>query len=484
MAEAAASPADPFVPMSPGARAVILGAFALYFVVAAIMRRYDPTPTEDWILACLALYLALLVAPLFLLRSSLGWFHPLVFTSVFALIGLLRRVGLYTWGLDWHVAVPASPDELSELIELQLLLFSLALFAYYSGFFVGPRLPVPGLRFGPPRALVPRLLVVWVIGLVAFLAFIGAQGGLDAHIEGWGTGRAEGLAGKHYFIAVANVGIPACLVWLAYRPDATRSPWFVAAAAVALTLAFLASGSRSSLFYPVAVGFIVWMLRHRRIPYLRVLAGAVVVIYGITVLGDFRRSTWQGPADWGAATEGPFVETVVEGASGELVRRGTTDDGGLAILARVPDDVPLLYGESYLAVFTLPVPKALWPNKPRMIDGRVGLTFFGMPAGVPPGAVGEAFWNFHLAGVVVVFFLYGVFHQWLARAFRRNAAAPGAAMIYASCLFLFRDPTGPQFVIWTISLVPTIAILVWIGALRLGGDRRPSVGALAAGRGS
>lgn len=471
MTETAGPPVDPFVPMSRGARAGILSAFALYLVAVVIMRRYDPQPTEDWILACLALYLGLLVAPLFLLRSSLGWFHPLVFSSVFALIVLLRRVGFYAWGLDWHAAVPASPDELSALIELQLLLFSLALIAHYAGFFWGPRLPVPKLRFGPPRALVPRVLSVWVLGVLAFLAFIGTQGGLEAHIEGWGTGRAEGLAGKHYFIAVANLGIPACLVWFAYRPEAIRSPWFVAAAALAMGLAFLSSGSRSSSFYPLAVGFIAWMLLRRRVPYLRVLAAALVVIYGVTVLGDFRRSTWQGRADWNAATERTMVDTVVEGARGEMVTRATTYDGGLAVLARVPDDVPLLYGDSYLAVFTLAVPQSLWPGKPRMIDGRVGMTFFGMPAGFPPGAVGEAFWNFHVAGVVVVFFLYGVFQQWLARAFRRNAHAPGAVLMYASCLILFREPSGPGFVLWGLLLVPILAILVWVGALRFGSSR-------------
>lgn len=466
MREARPARDNPFVPMSSTQRTIVFAAFAVYLVTVAIARRYDPTPTEDWILLWLTVYVGMLALPLAFLRQ-LGWFHPLVFSSLFAVVGLLRRIGVYAWGLDWHRALPMSAAELSELVELQLILQSAALAAQYVGFVFGPRIPVPRIGFAAPRSLATRLLAVCALGVVAFLAFITSQGGLEAHIASWGSGRVEGLGGKHYFIALATLGIPACLVWLAYQPSALRSPWFLACAGSALAIAFLASGSRGSALYAAATGFCVWMLRRRQLPYLRVLLAIVVAIYVLTVLGSFRRSTWQGAADWEAATREGLVDTVVQGARGELVQRGSVDDGMLPILARVPHDVPFLAGDSYLAVISLPIPKALWPGKPGMIDGRVGRTFFDLNAGVPPGAIGEAYWNFHVPGVLVVFFLYGVFLQWLGRTYRAHADAPGMAVVLAATVFLFREPSGPAFVLWMLMLVPVVFVLFWAGALRL-----------------
>jgi hypothetical protein len=202
------------------------------------------------------------------------------------------------------------------------------------------------------------------------------------------------------------------------------------------------------------------------------LIAAVLAVYLVTILGAYRRSGWTGESDWRAATDSPFVDTVVSGASGELVSRASTADGSLAILSRVPDEVPLLYGESYLAVVTLPVPHVLWPEKPGLIDGRVGSTFFRLSAGVPAGAVGEAYWNFHIAGVIGVFFLFGLFHAWLARTFVRYGDKPAAIALYASCLLFFREPGGPAFVVWMLVTVPLLAILVYSGALGIGGRRR------------
>jgi hypothetical protein len=462
---------DPLIAMPRAHRWMLIGAFAAYLVAIMVARRYDLTPTDDAVPVYLAVYIGLIVAPLFLLKGTLTWFHPVVFSSLLRLFDLTRRFAMYAFGLDWHIALPAGRDELSDLLEFHLLLHSLALISYYFGYFFGPRLPIARLRFGTPRALRSKMLLIWGFALVAFAFYIASRGGLAAHIASWSLGRKGALSGKFYLIALANLGVPACWIWLAYRRDSTRSLVFWGAAAVTLAIAFLAGGSRSSVVYAAFVGLIMWMLRERRLAYVRALAAGLVALAVLQVLGDYRRSGWQGENDWESATDTSLVESVTTGG-GELSDRTSTSDGSFPIYARVPDEVPLLYGESYLAIIAMPVPRVLWPTKPSGIEGHVGNVFFGVDAGVPPGAVGEAYWNFHVAGVVLVFFLFGVFHRWLARTYLAYAGQPAAMLIYAPAMLLFREPSTPGFMTWAIAQVPVVLILVGVGGIAFGRARR------------
>jgi len=467
-----------FVRMTRVHRLSLLAMFAAYFVLAMIARQYDRTPTDDWIPAALALYILSVAAPLFFTRSSVGWFHPIVFSSVMRLIDLLRRFAMYAWGLDWHSALPSSVDQLSDLIAFQLLLSTLATVAYYAGFYLGPKIGVPKLDFPHPRRVVRTMVAVCAVSVIAFAVYIANRGGLATHVASWSSGRHQSLAGDFYQIAIINISTPACWIWLAYRPSSVRSPLFWGAVAVSLAIIFLSTGSRSSVVYPAIIGLMIWMLRERRVMLVRALFAAAAAVYLIAAVGNFRKSGWEGRHDWQAATEDPIMETMANGVEGELTERTTVDDAALPVLALVPDDVPLEYGSTYLAVLTLPVPRALWSEKPGLVDGRVGEVFFGYKVGRPPGALGEAYWNFHIAGVFAVFFLFGIFHAWMARAFIRYRDQTAVIVLYASGLLLLRDPSSSLFVNYLLIVIPLFALLVLVRGIGLGRSRRREVSAV------
>lgn len=73
-------------------------------------------------------------------------------------------------------------------------------------------------------------------------------------------------------------------------------------------------------------------------------------------------------------------------------------------------DVEYQFGKPLLNILYAPIPRAIWNNKPKIIDGTVlvayeltGSTSFGMPA----GPYGEAFFNFGWIGVVLMGFITG-----------------------------------------------------------------------------
>jgi hypothetical protein len=96
------------------------------------------------------------------------------------------------------------------------------------------------------------------------------------------------------------------------------------------------------------------------------------------------------------------------------------------------------------------------------VDVQANRAFYGADWGLPPGAVGEAYWNFHVPGVLVVFFLFGVFKRWLANLVIHYPEAPGIMAIYMISLFYF-DPSQNGFQAWLYAVVPALLMI------RLGG---------------
>ncbi len=467
VADVARAPIDEtelFVRMRRPERLLVLVSYVGYFACALVLAATSPSPGIEWLLLALAGFLVVRVAPLLWWRRSFAWFHPFTFLVVIELFRLTRRVGVYGFGLAEHRALPGfGPGQLNHLLAYELVLLTLGLAAYYLGALVLPAPRAPQLVLRSPRHLRLKLLAVVAISTAVFLVYIGMQGGLGAQILSWRESRHVSLAGEFYIINLINVASAACLVWLALEPGVWRSPLFWATSALALTMMFLSTGSRGMPVQQLIIGACLVMLTRRRITY---LSTALILIFSMALVGmlvGLRSGNQDVLSDVIADTT--FAESI-DVAKRELIERSSVADGTLPILARVPDDVDFLYGSSYAAALLVGVPRALWPDKPKMIGGQVAEVFFRGLGGVPPGPIGEAYWNFHVAGVVICFALFGIWHRWLARLYARNHGAPGA-LLFVIAVLMCPSPASVGLVAMLQSLVPVTALLWLSGAVRL-----------------
>ncbi|HEX6373492.1 MAG TPA: O-antigen polymerase [Longimicrobium sp.] len=469
-APAAATP-NPFVEMRSGWRLAVCVVFALYLGLVVLFALLNGTPGAELMVPALALLIAVRLWPIMSYRRErYGWFHPLVFTSLFALVGLARSFPQYAFGMLWHRALPNwSPERLGALVALELVLTALGLVAYYAGYLLVGTPRVPRLRVLAPRAIPLRAAAVGAMGAAIFAYYLSTQGGFVAHLLSWARSRHTSVAGEFYWLEAAGIGTYACLLWLSSDHRAPLQPVFWGCAALALMITFLGAGGRGAVILPMVLGLIVWMLARRRF----VLTGPVLLVplalFLISVLGEFRNSTRTGVLDWDALTSSP-IEAITHAAGGEVLARATTGSAVIAILAHVPDRVDHLYGSTYLAVLSAPVPRSLWPGKPGLAGGRVGRVFFGREGGVPPGAVGEAYWNFNVPGVVLVFFLFGLFHRWLASLLVANPEHAWVRVFYVVGLFS-AQPTSSGAVTYLVTLGGLAAVGVALGLLSLRRNR-------------
>lgn len=460
-----------FLPVHLLYRVGIIAVYAIILLTIVLnvdVNRKSPA----FILLCLAqvLNFAVILFPVIFYKPSFGWFHPLVFYTCQYLLFQFRSYATYLQGISHHRALPEySVEDIVLLVAFALTLHAVSTLAYYFGFWFGPNLRMPRVNFRQPRRLALKALAAVLFSVVVFWLYVEREGGLSEHLLSWQMGRHEALAGDYYWILLIKVSAMACLLWFSLNRRAVYQPLFWVCSLVSVVINFLATGSRGTVLVFFIVAMLVWMLRERKFAPTRIIFIGLLGVVLISFLGGFRSRIWKGEVS--LTSEGDDSKSVVEyfeqGAV-ESAERAWTASGLLPILARVPDDVDLLYGSSYFALLTLPVPRSVWPDKPGQVGGLVGDVFFNSPAGTPPGPIGEAYWNFHVPGVIIIFFIFGTFQKWLSQTFVKYRREPAAVLVYLTVLFTI-DPSTPAIVVCLMLVVPLVVLLRLVGALSFTG---------------
>jgi oligosaccharide repeat unit polymerase len=424
-----------------------------------------------FIMLCLAqvLNFAVILFPIIFYKPSFGWFHPLVFYTCQYLLFQFRSYATYLQGISRHKALPEySNEDIVLLVAFALTLHAVSTLSYYFGFWFGPNLKTPRNYFRHPKMLSVKATVVVIISVIIFWLYVESKGGLNAHLLSWQEGRHEALSGDYYWILLIKFAELATLLWFALNRRAIYHPLFWACALVSIMINFLATGSRGGAVSFFIIGMLVWMLREKKFAPTRILMIGVLGVMLISFLGEFRARIWKGDISLLSETRETSLTEQFEQGAVESADRAWANNGLLPILARVPNDVDLLYGSSYMAFLTIPIPRSAWPDKPGQIGGLVGDIFFDSPSGTPPGPIGEAYWNFHIPGVIVVFFIFGTFQKWLAQSFVKYRHYPAAILIYLTVLFTL-DPSTPALIVCLMLVVPLFILLRLTGAVSFTG---------------
>ncbi len=455
-----------FLPMHIVYRAaIVVTYFAILLTIVLNVEVNKKAPA--FVVLCLAQVLdfAVILLPIVFYKPDYGWFHPLVFYTCQYLLFQFRSFATYLQGISHHKALPDySVEDVVSLVAFALTLHAISTLAWYFGFWIGPNFKLIKMKFHAATQLPLKAAAVVLTSLVVFWIYVERKGGLNAHLLSWQEGRHEALAGEYYWVLLIKASALAVLLWFALDRRSFYKPLFWLCSLISVLINFLSTGSRSTIIIFFIIAMLVWMLREQKFAPTRIILVGVIGVILISFLGGFRSRIWKGEVSLMPEREEISLTEYFEQGAVESAERAWTSNGLLPILARVPTEVGLLYGSSYLAFVTLPVPRTIWPDKPGQIGGLVGDTFFNSPSGTPPGPIGEAYWNFHIPGVIIVFFIFGVFQKWLAQWFVHYRKYPAAILIYLTIMFTV-DPSTPAVVVCLLLLVPLLVLLRITGCL-------------------
>jgi hypothetical protein len=478
---------NPFIGISMQWRALLIVYVVVYNILTPGLREVvanSSAPLSGLRLAGELVYQLLLFAPHFFYPPRFGWLHPLIFPTILGIgKGLLKNIAQVFEPL----AIGSAPQEM--LTNPELTQFSseqmawasvehtglsiLSLLCYYGGFFFAQRYTnfdfrPARLRFSRPRYV--SVLCTAAVGLSAVMALVWVQqhGGLSSYMVSYfGSGRARtrGEMGGTIFFVV-GLGVIASLVWYAIDDNAFKKPLFWVALAYAIPVNFFITGSRSSVFIAAVLFLMVWMLRHQKLPKGRVLLLGFSAVVLLSIMGEFRRSSWDGRMRWDVFLETSVTEAIDQ--TQEEADQRQNVQGGVPVMASVPEEVSFLKGKSYAGAVFFFVPRFIWEDKPRASGGLNAELILGRVEGggaVPIGPVAEAYWNFSVPGVVLIFFFYGIFHQGLVRTVRRY---PYAAVLALYVLVMVKIKpashaitTGSRDIVAAIGLLFAVRAFAW-----------------------
>lgn len=469
------SSANPFVPIGLPVRVLVVLATFIYWLTISYFSSVMATENIELLILGNAIMLASMIFPV-LLPGSNGYFQPLVYISLYSTAKTLAsKTGSFVTGLESHVALPELDS--AQLMQLYFFVCCITALANFS--------TVIGYYLVPLRDSLPRFVTfhregnvylgvgaaVWIaIGYLAFLLLVANTGSLKQHLLNIARSRSQEVySGDASFVGSLQVfttfALAAACTLAAIQRKAGKTLLFVGGVMSAVCLEYLISGKRSDPIIALVIVGSIWIVRRQRFSYTFVVAILVIAVTVLAVGRSFRKANIKGSQS-NIATDfmsGESPATLVNNAVSEMSARSSEGNAIYPIVHRVPGEISLLWGISYAEFAYRFIPRAIWRSKPRGIGRECAHVFFGEVKGIPPGAIGEAFWNFHLPGVVMVFLAWGVFLRFLADTFRENCKTPGMLAIYVVTLVLLR-PDHNGYREWLHLFMP-LAMLLVVGGL-------------------
>jgi O-antigen/teichoic acid export membrane protein len=332
----------------------------------------------------------------------------------------------------------------------------------------------------------PTLGVVIVlysaIGLLAFAFFMDRVGGASYFWENLYLHNAL-ARGHHYLLWGFQFLSLATFLWFAHLCARSRRvvlrPLLVGHFLL-VTLFTLTLGGRANVLYVWEVLIVLYhyLVRPLRLRFFVVFAVAGALFLGVT--GQYRQSTQPGAKPFSpaqAVEPTRLVDQIFQYDYSPL-------DVFVLLLDRVPDQLDLRWGASFLDIVQLPVPRAVYPGKPPALGTWYGQQLFGADRGGKKASIfGEGYVNFSIPGIVLVLFLHGLLARTAYEFLRRSPRNPSTVLVYALLYKFVWSWTGGGFgeigADLLTRLIPVLLALSFVtggfGAFRSrSGDGRPA----------
>jgi oligosaccharide repeat unit polymerase len=446
----------------------------LYGLLALLNQLPDPL-----IPFLLAISWGLLFLPLFIHRP-LDWFAPPIFLLWWGIKGFFRPL---TWLIQGEIDVnlPTSLDENLSLLRWVLLAHIVASATYLLAFY-GRRQAEWARRVNRYFDLrqfddwqSSRLMSLFLFTLpiaAASYFFILYTSGIESLWElimSWRS-KQQLLEGKFYSLTAIMLFALIVLMILSYGWHAKRSrlyQWLALVGLLIYSVAIALFGLRGYVVrvWVMAAGMFHYLVQRLSLLQIGVLIGSIFLFALLSY--QVRRAAFQGEIKEGHLPSVAInFEVVTQLIDEDLATRGL--DNQLIALYVFPNHIPFQWGKSWLALLALPVPRALWEEKPVMTPGGlVRDKFYGGGGSLPLGYLGDLYANFHLPGVLLGYWLLGLYHRFLYEWLLRKPKNLSVTFLYIVFLTNLLDFSPLSLVHGVIYCLPALLLVKLVSVKRL-----------------
>jgi oligosaccharide repeat unit polymerase len=365
-----------------------------------------------------------------------------------------------------------------------LLVALLGGLSFYAGYYVSvgrrlaSRLAVPHDDIEGANLAVFTVALT-VVGIALFFAFLWEAGGLSALtaiLAGRNTVTTSLFAESSGYLYTG----PFWLAGLGMFLLAVAPRWLSRQGVVGATLLIVsqittfATGSRSWTLVVASAVVLLWYLRRGRRPSFVLVALLVIPVFvvGISAPRDYRNTSTRD-----ASFAGTAIADLVDLPSSFNAFILGPDTAMLPDLAvemnYVPSVIPYKLGSTYLGELTLPIPRALWPDKPQAADTQLMEALWPVLAAAHVGFAysmfGEPYLNFGFVGVLMFGILFGlacrVLYAWFLRDPHNRVAQVLFALSWPFVFVYMRGGVGVDYQRQVILLAPVV--VAWLYARKI-----------------
>jgi len=407
-------------------------------------------------------------------------FDPLMFFWVGALvIYVLEGFSNYKFYVSWFGEDTVLKVLLSVLIGIQFLHLGYRL---PIGRWLANRLPEPPAHLNPNMLFVLSLGLICV-GLFGWYMQIMTAGSFAA----WAAvprGGEDWAQLSGYVTLMANfltVGISIFVLHVEMHKRRIFLKFLAWSLLLLLLLFFLYLGSRSRTIATIVIGLMAWSLPRRKSPSFIFLLPLFLGLYLVTAFqaeyrGNFKNLSFNlDQIEFSEVPSKIFPSFLTGDESQKSVSPGSEFGMTAAVIQVVPEQVPYNFGYEFLQLFTHPIPRSVWPNKPfprgevwSDIHAVAGTStywveFVARPflAGPSPGYIASWLYIGGLIGLLVGGIITGALLRMLRGIYDRSSANEGFVVLYMVLAPIgFGEATGHPFS-WIYAL-PLILIPILI----------------------
>lgn len=449
----------------------VLVTLALYGFLSLLNQLPDPL-----IPLLLAISWGLLFLPLFI-HHPLDWFAPPIFFLWWSVKNFFRPITWLTQG-EIDVNLPTTLDENLSLLRWVLLAHIVASATYLMVFYgrrqaewarkASRNFDLGQFNNWQSSKLVFLFLSTFPIAVASYF-FILYAAGVDSLWEllmSWRS-KQQLLEGKFYPLTAIMLFALIVLMMLAHNWHTKRSrlyQWLAFIGLIIYSGAIALLGLRGYVVrvWIMAVGMFHYLVRRLSLLQIGVLIGSIFFFALLSY--QVRRAAFKGEIREGHLPSVTITfETVTQLIDEDLATRGL--DNQLIAFYVFPNHIPLQWGKSWLVLLALPIPRALWKEKPVMTPGGlVRDKFYGGGGSLPLGYLGDLYANFHLPGILLGYGLLGLYHRFLYEWLKQKPKNPSTIFLYIVFLTNLADFSPLSLIHGVIYCLPAFLLVKLVSA--------------------
>ncbi|MDZ7399923.1 MAG: oligosaccharide repeat unit polymerase [candidate division KSB1 bacterium] len=293
-----------------------------------------------------------------------------------------------------------------------------------------------------------------IISIISFLVIIKLSGGFSFYFQNIHAAMVKITSGSAlFFMAVLLIEVP-LLLWFSYVLELKKNAFAFSLFLALVLFLFFSLGERGHLISLVISLLAIYHYEKKNLTLKSLVLFAVAFILFLSIYGQYREFSKHNISIKRLGFNAKIgLEAVYHTAMADFDQLIRVKD----ILKHTPDGLDYQLGKTFLNLFFKPIPSRIWDEKPQgaglIVTKHLYPKHFQAHVTVAPSLIGELYLNFHIVGIILGFFVFGVMSRALYEKLQFCQGNKNFLIIYATLLpFIYSELRG-DFAVVTSFLI-------------------------------